>query len=384
MSKSASSNTQILTRDLAVGRGDLFRFRHDVIEPEEGFNPRKLFTGLDELAEDIALNGIMQPLRGRRVGNRIILSAGERRWRATGIAIEKGLVPKDFPIPVVLEPKTTSELDRAFVPLSENTGQPLTLLEKGHQYAYIIATYGIKPAEVARRSQATKQAVSNALTLVNQGSVKLIDAVKDDRITGTTALGIIRLHPDHDAQDAALEAALANAASAGKSHVTPQHLQQPADNNQEQEEDEAASSERVVIPPVNDDGEEEEEKEEEEEEEQHDPSGQSEPDSGDDHSGNESAPSDPTPPDPSAMKRILDAPSTHRDGSDANTGPGSGYEKAEGRLKKIEELLDELNKDNCHTGRWDTLELVLDYLSGSHTIKTIKDHLLTAEEGGAS
>ena len=55
----------------------------DLIEPNPD-QPRSRFTesALDELAQSILANGIVQPIVVRRKGNRYEIVAGERRWRA--------------------------------------------------------------------------------------------------------------------------------------------------------------------------------------------------------------------------------------------------------------------------------------------------------------
>src|SRR5579862_5263467 len=56
---------------------------------ESPFNPRQKFDGLDELAESIRANGIIQPLIVRRVGDNgagFEIIAGARRYRAAKLA----------------------------------------------------------------------------------------------------------------------------------------------------------------------------------------------------------------------------------------------------------------------------------------------------------
>lgn len=55
----------------------------DLIDPNPD-QPRSRFTesALDELAQSILANGIVQPIVVRRKGNRYEIVAGERRWRA--------------------------------------------------------------------------------------------------------------------------------------------------------------------------------------------------------------------------------------------------------------------------------------------------------------
>lgn len=83
------------------------------------------------------------------------------------------------------------------------------------------------------------------------------------------------------------------------------------------------------------------------------------------------------PADPGAIARIKAADSSGGGGGGGGSF-GSSNEKMEGRIKKINDLLNELNKDNCHNDRWDSMELLLDYLEGNHTITTIKKHLTKA------
>src|SRR5271154_3809001 len=61
----------------------LFQVDIDLIEPSP-YQPRTRFReeALEELAQSIATNGIIQPLVLRAIGSRYQLIAGERRWRA--------------------------------------------------------------------------------------------------------------------------------------------------------------------------------------------------------------------------------------------------------------------------------------------------------------
>jgi ParB family chromosome partitioning protein len=68
----------------------------DRLEPND-FQPRGSVDDgrLQELAQSIRANGIIQPIVVRRVGDRFQIIAGERRWRAAKVA---GLVR----VPVVV------------------------------------------------------------------------------------------------------------------------------------------------------------------------------------------------------------------------------------------------------------------------------------------
>ena len=85
-----------------------------------------------------------------------------------------------------------------------------------------------------------------------------------------------------------------------------------------------------------------------------------------------------SPSDPSAFERLKSAHSTNRDGSlgsGPGGGPGSGYSSCDKRLKKIEELLDEMNPTEVNQDRWNTVEIILDYLNGDNTIAHVRKHL---------
>jgi ParB family chromosome partitioning protein len=78
----------------------------DLLDPNP-LQPRRLFQAerLQELAQSIQVNGIVQPIVVRRVGARYQLVAGERRWRAAKLAgLEKvPVVVKDIPDDRLLE-----------------------------------------------------------------------------------------------------------------------------------------------------------------------------------------------------------------------------------------------------------------------------------------
>src|SRR5215470_16829555 len=59
----------------------------DLIDPNP-LQPRRLFHAerLEELAQSIRANGIIQPLVVRKADDRYQLVAGERRWRAAKLA----------------------------------------------------------------------------------------------------------------------------------------------------------------------------------------------------------------------------------------------------------------------------------------------------------
>src|ERR1035438_2493199 len=71
------------------------------LQPRRLFNPERL----EELAQSIRSNGIIQPLVVRRAGERFQLVAGERRWRAAKLAgvQQVPVVIRDIPDDRLLE-----------------------------------------------------------------------------------------------------------------------------------------------------------------------------------------------------------------------------------------------------------------------------------------
>lgn len=232
--------------DLSDGRADLFRFDPLLLTPEDGFNQRIDMGDLEVLAADIEANGLQQPLKIRKEKGSptIYIIDGHRRHAAiTLILIPRGRWPQGdkgqprLPIPCISEAPGTLIVDRFFMQLSMNTGKPFTILEKGRVYRRILdeTNENLKPADIARRTGETKQAISDALRLVNSGSPTLLDAVIAGRIADSTAIDIIKQSgTDHAAQDAALAVALEHASAAGRAKVMPKDLKpDPATREQQ-------------------------------------------------------------------------------------------------------------------------------------------------------
>lgn len=123
--------------------------------------PRKHFdeTGLAELSESIAAQGIIQPIVVTPLGNgEYQILAGERRWRA---AQRAGL----YDVPVVV--RETPEEQRLELALVENLQRmDLDPLEEGAAYQQIMDLRGYTHAELASRVGKDRSTISNALRLL--------------------------------------------------------------------------------------------------------------------------------------------------------------------------------------------------------------------------
>ena len=138
---------------------ELLEIDIDLIEPSPA-QPRTHFDEerLEELAQSIRSNGIVQPLLVRRRGARYQLVAGERRWRA---AQRAGLqrvpaVVRSIPDDKLLELALIENIQR----------QELNAIEEAHAYKRLIETLGLTQETVAQRVGRDRSFVTNYLRLL--------------------------------------------------------------------------------------------------------------------------------------------------------------------------------------------------------------------------
>lgn len=132
----------------------------DLIETNN-FQPRTTFDEerLEQLAQSIKANGIIQPLLVRRLSaDRYQLVAGERRWRA---AQRAGLhrvpcVVKEIPEDKMLELALIENIQR----------QELNAIEEAQAYKRLIETLGLTQEMVAQRVGRDRTFITNYLRLL--------------------------------------------------------------------------------------------------------------------------------------------------------------------------------------------------------------------------
>jgi len=131
----------------------------DQIVPNQD-QPRKTFSSetLEELADSIREQGVLQPLLVEKEGNRYRIIAGERRYRASRLA---GLKE----IPVII--KSLTEAEKLEVALIENIQrEDLNPLEEALAYKSIMDAGQLSQEEVARKVGKKRPTVANALRLL--------------------------------------------------------------------------------------------------------------------------------------------------------------------------------------------------------------------------
>ena len=131
----------------------------DLLEPNPE-QPRTRFAeaALDELAQSILANGIVQPIVVRKMGARFQIIAGERRWRA---AQRAGLrkIPvnyKDVADDKLLELALIENIQR----------QELNPIEEAYAYRKLIETIGLTQEQLSERIGRERTLIATTLRLL--------------------------------------------------------------------------------------------------------------------------------------------------------------------------------------------------------------------------
>lgn len=152
----------------------------DLLKPNAS-QPRKHFeqSALEELAESIRENGVIQPLIVRRKNGVFEIVAGERRWRAAKIAkLEK--------LPVVI--RTATDQDVAELTLIENIQrEDLNPIEEAEAYEKLAERFGLTHDEIAKKTGKNRSVVTNQLRLL-----RLSQKTKEALVSGAITVGHAR------------------------------------------------------------------------------------------------------------------------------------------------------------------------------------------------
>jgi ParB family chromosome partitioning protein len=157
----------------------------DLIDPSP-YQPRSRFReeALEELAQSIRSNGIVQPLVVRRFGHRYQLIAGERRWRAAQRAAlsRVPVVVRDVPEERAVEMTLVENLQR----------EDLNPIEQGQAFERLIQEFALTQEEVAQRTGKDRATIANAVRLLKL-EPQIRDLIEEGRISaghGRALLGI--------------------------------------------------------------------------------------------------------------------------------------------------------------------------------------------------
>ena len=156
----------------------------DIITKED--QPRKDFDdeSLKELAKSIEVNGVIQPIILRAIGDKYQIVAGERRYRASGIA-------KLNVIPAIIT--DVDDEKAAKLALIENIQrEDLNPIEEAMAYKQLMGEFDLKQEELANAIGKSRTYITNIIRLLNLDE-KVINYLYNGVLTighGKVLLGI--------------------------------------------------------------------------------------------------------------------------------------------------------------------------------------------------
>jgi len=155
----------------------------DRLEPND-FQPRGAVdeARLQELAQSIRANGIIQPIVVRRIGDRFQIIAGERRWRAAKLA---GLLRVPVIVRDVAPGHERSLLEMALIENIQR--QDLNPMEESLAYRRLADEFHLTQEDIASAVGKDRATVANVLRLL-----KLPDEVRNEVASGRLSMGHAR------------------------------------------------------------------------------------------------------------------------------------------------------------------------------------------------
>lgn len=187
--------------------------------------PRTRFAdeALEELAQSIKANGIVQPIVVRPVGETYQIVAGERRWRA---AQRAGLLK----LPVVV--KEVSDDKLLELALVENIQrEELNPVEEARAYRKLIDTIGLTQEEVAERVGKERTLITTSLRLLKLPD-DILKLIEEAKITAGHGRALL-LTDDVSLQRRAARAAIGGGASVRETERTVKRWMSAAGDGKE-------------------------------------------------------------------------------------------------------------------------------------------------------
>ncbi len=145
--------------------------------------PRKIFNeeSLEDLAASIQQHGVIQPIIVKNVpsSNKYLIIAGERRWRAAGMA-------KLITIPAIIQDEK-SEGNIAISLIENIQREELNPIELAEAFYQLNTSHGLSHEAIATLIGKSRAAITNFLRLLN-----LSDYVRDLLVNGRVEMGHAR------------------------------------------------------------------------------------------------------------------------------------------------------------------------------------------------
>jgi len=157
------------------GKEEFIEIDSDLIKPNSE-QPRTRFTdeSLEELAQSIRANGIIQPIIVRKKDGVFEIVAGERRWRAS---LRVGL--KKIPA-IIKEVSNEKLLELALIENIQR--QELNAIEEAKAYKNLVETVGLTQEMIAERVGKNRTVITTFLRLLKLPQ-DIQQLVEEERIT---------------------------------------------------------------------------------------------------------------------------------------------------------------------------------------------------------
>ena len=207
-------------------RTDIYNIDPRNVVVVDNFNVRRDFA-IDELKEQIKAQGVLNPItvvpfKDEDGNEKYRLVDGERRLRATLAAISEGADIKR--VKAIFLPRNTKEEDLLIEQMMRNEGKNLTEYEQAIMFQRFRDKFGYTQSEIASKFCKSATFVGRCLSLL-----ELAPEIQEKLEKGEISTGAVRQivglnKEDESAQIAAVENAVADAKSKGKTTATGKNI----------------------------------------------------------------------------------------------------------------------------------------------------------------
>ncbi len=225
---------------IAEGRTDLFRMDPSKIVVREGWNSRDFDhpdnqAHVDAMAASIREVGVKEPLAGYLEGETFVLTNGESRYRAVQKLLTEGVEIKT--VPVMPEPRYSSEADYLASQFIRNSGRPFTPMENAKLFTKLLAL-GWSEKDISEKTGVTVERVQQVSKL-NAVPESVKGYIRKGQVSATLVQRIQAKAKDAKEIETQVKDAIAAAKAEGKTKATPKHAA-PKKPKAEKPETEAA------------------------------------------------------------------------------------------------------------------------------------------------
>lgn len=226
MKEIIAGNVKDVMRSYKTGVADVYMVKLEGVRVRPGFNEAResdpeYKAAVREYADSMKANGFFRhkPLKvSADADGFLYIADGHTRFDAVNLANSEGAGIES--IPVINEMRGTTEEDRIFGLILDNSGRKLTPLGEGMVIKQLIGR-GIDEKEIARRLGFSTAKVSNLLTLVAAPS-PVRAMVSAGEVSATVAIKAVKQQGSNAV--AHLQAGVDAAKAAGKTKATDKHL----------------------------------------------------------------------------------------------------------------------------------------------------------------